>query len=329
MNTFKILAVAVVALSSSALVQGASKLEAAVQLSKGKPAMIVIDKANGKGKFIYMNRQTEAPVEVRVASCKTFQIQTPADLVRAVTAYRAGDIKGARKMLSSVKKKYASFVGLPGNPSSEAAELELMCAICMADWESVASLSASYPGVSSLNDMQKATLEVAKLLGKISDDPATSDAQIAAAKALQKEQKANLSLASYGMLEYAIGRAYGAKLPASLLRNNRLPDPSRADGVLAADAYCQAAMAQRGANMGFTSEALTRAAKVVWAMPGNRAYVEELGSTKMDRATWMASPADFREAVSIAFILTNVINPDSTNDEMKRIAAYYFNAQAK
>lgn len=149
----------------------AAQVKAYVQFDKGKPMNIALVPKQDGTKFFFINKETEQMMGGDVTKCDLFYIQTPADLAAATKTFKGGDFDAARKQLGTCKDKYKAYVGLPGNPTTKAAVMELECAIRQMKWEDVKSLVASFPNPGALEYNDKALYEVAKVMGGVSDDP--------------------------------------------------------------------------------------------------------------------------------------------------------------
>ncbi len=304
-----------------------TKLQAYVIIGK-KPMRVPVANATGKDTFVFI--QEDQQMQMEVAKCGMFKLITPADFAGAVNDYRAGDLAGARKKLASVKNNYAEYVGLPGNPSTEAALLELDCALRMLDWAGAKALADGFSHPEYLSEAQKADIAVAKVMGNIADAPGGLDAQKeAVANLLKGETGKHLSLEGYGRLRYALARAYEAQVPADAL-NGTVSAEQAPDLIKAVDSYCQAALSTHGASMEIPRDAMQRAMRLLWAQPGVKEYAA--GSASMDAARWNGAPVNFKDAVVLAHLLKNVYTSDggaslSQKALVDELAKYYYNAE--
>ena len=91
----------------------------------------------------------------------------------------------------------------------------------------------------------------------------------------------------------------------------------------AIDLYCQAGASSHGRAMELPVEAMTRAQALLWAMPGVKDYAAK---GAMDAGKWGAAPANFRDAVALAYMLKNVFG--ASNETIETAAKLYFNTQA-
>ncbi len=281
-----------------------AKLQAYAMVGKKATRLPVLN-ATGKNKFIYL--QGDQQMQLDVSKCDMFRFITPADFATAVNDYRAADIEGARKKLGAVKSKYAEYVGLPGNPSSEAALLELDCALRQLDWAGAKALADGFSHPEYMTEEQQASIAVAKVLGNISDAPGSLNTQKEAVASLLKgEVGKKLSLKDYGRLRYALARAYEAEVPAEQLAGT-VTEAQAADLIKAVDNYCQAALSTHGSEMEIPLDAMQRALVLLWAQPGVKEYA---AGGAMDAARWSAAPVNFKDAATLAFLLKKVYTDD-------------------
>lgn len=316
-----------VATVSSAQAQEAKAptLDVVVQFGNKKPAKLTLDKAPTKNKFIYTDKLSEQQMEGSISQTKTFMIQSPADLVAAMRNYRAGKIEAAAKRLAAVKAKYKDFVGLPGNPTHEAALTELMCNVRLANWAGLKANLASFPSAATLEDHQKPLVLVCKFLA-VEDAAAAS--QLEAIDALMEKKAAvdKFDLSVYGLLRLAQARGLAAQVPAGELEAGTLSTESAAIATKAADYFCEAAMAQRGANPEIMHYAMVRAAKLLWAMPGVQEYVGKLdGAKACTDSQWKSAPANFKDAAALAKFASGVFTVENEDPAIIEMAGYYTN----
>ncbi len=332
MKSLNMLALGLAALTAAPMVAEAqeapkTKLQAYVMIGKGAARVPVVN-ATGKDKFIFIHEDQQ--MQMDVAKCNMFKLITPADFAEAMNAYRAGDLADARKKLGGVKAKYAEYVGLPGNPATEAALVELDCALRQLDWAGAKGLVDGFAHPDYLGDADKATLAVAKVLGNISDAPGGLEPQKEAVAALLKSETGKkLSLADYGRLRYALARAYEAEVPAEQLAGTVAPEQAP-DLIKAVDNYCQAAVSTHGAAMEIPLDAMQRALRILWAQPGVKEYAA--GGKEMDKARWGAAPVNFKDAAALAHLLKQVYTADAAaalpqKALIDEVAQYYYNAE--
>lgn len=319
-----VLALAVAACLTPAMAQqpdaAAGKVKAYVQFDKGRPMDIVLESAQGKNRFIYVDKKSEQQMAADASACKLFFIQTPTELAAAERAYSDRELAAARKQLAACKAKYLPYVGLPGNPSTRAALLELECAIRQMDWEGLKGLVASFPSPDTLELDDKALYDTARLLCQVSDDPATTEDRIKAAQELAKNKALNSR--AYGWVMYAVGRAYASRIPSDQLEGS-ISGKTEADANQAVDFLCQAAVSSHGAQMEVPLDAMKRALHILWAMPGVKEYASKGGT--MDANRWNGAPANFRDAVALAYMIKTVFAPESKDSFVDRLAAFYVN----
>ncbi len=313
---------AIAAVPTAAYAQDAApktKLQAYVMIGK-KPMRVPVAQATGKGKFVFL--QEDQQMQMDVDKCAMFLLVTPADLADAVNDYRANDLAVARKKFADIKGKYAEYIGLPGNPATEAALLELDCALRMLDWAAAKSLVSSFPHADYLSEEDRVKLSVAKILGDI---PGDLEAQTAAIKALLESPAGKkLGMEPYGWLRYALARACEAKVPGDAVTAAQAPALLKA-----VDNYCQAALSSHGTHMEIPLDAMQRAMRILWAMPGVKEYA---AGGAMDAARWNNAPVNFKDAVVLAQLLKTVYTQDSgAKLEQKalvdELSKYYYNAE--
>ncbi len=302
-----------------------AKMQAYVMIGKGAARVPVLN-ATGKDKFIFIHNDQQ--MQMDVAKCNMFKLVTPADHAEAMNDYRAGNLADARKKFAAVKAKYAEYVGLPGNPSTEAAMFELDCALRMLDWAGAKALAEGISHPEYLSDEDKATLAVSKVLGNITDTPGGLDAQKEAVTAILKaETGKKIGLDGYGRLRYALARAYEAQVPAEQLAGTVTAEQAP-DLIKAVDNYCQAALSTHGADMEIPLDAMQRALRLLWAQPGVKDYA---AGGAMDAARWKDAPVNFKDAAALAFLLKNVYTDDAGATLAQKalvdeVAQYYYTA---
>lgn len=311
--------------------QNDGKLRAIVQFDKrSKPQLVAIDTADGN-KFTFTTQNGQMAGDA--SKCLVFVIQTPAELAEGQKLYSAKKYKEARKKLAACKTKYAAYATLPHNPVRQAALLEIHCAVAMLDWPGVKSLAASFPSKNMNKDMVSdvVTVHAAKLLGRITDNMTAEEGA-----ALAKDADALLANKSikgvdgkiYGWIKYAKARGLAAGIPEDQIRNRSITPENSKRASQAIDAYCEAAVSSHGADPEIALDALIRAQAILWAMPGVKAYADAHPG-KMDEKTWKAAPADFQDAVSIAYMILNIYSPGLKDERLEKAASFFYNAQAK
>lgn len=292
-----------------------------------KSPLVQIKRANGKNNFVYEERHQD--MQGDASKCKVFFIPTPADAALALKTYAEGDFASARKLLGDVKAKYTPWLGLPGNPSEKAAVAELECAIRQMDWEGLKGLVASFPHPDWLEAEDRVFFNVARVMSRISDDPSSLESQQKAVESLLSSGAAQaLNSRTYGLLKYALGRAYAAQIPDAEVKG-AISEENVPKANLAIDTLCQAAISSHGAQMEVPLDAMCRAQALLWAMPGVKEYSNRVGSRDMNRQKWTDAPIAFRDAVSLAYMIKNVFAPEGFKNELvDKAAAYYFNSTA-
>ncbi len=304
-----------------------TKLQAYVMINK-KAARVPVANATGKDKFIFL--QEDQQMQMDVGKCDMFKLVTPVDFADALNDYRAGDLAAARKKFGAVKSKYAEYVGLPGNPSTEAALLELDCALRQLDWAGAKALVDGFSHPEYLGEADKASLAVSKLLADITDTPGALEARKEAVAALIKSEGGKkLSLVDYGRLRYVLARAYEAEVPAEQLAGTVTAEQA-AGLAKAVDNHCQAALSTHGSAMEIPLDAMQRALRILWAMPGVKEFAA--GGTEMDKARWGAAPVNFKDAAALAYILKNVYTGDEAATLREKalvdeVSRFYYNAE--
>ncbi|MCD7797934.1 MAG: hypothetical protein LUG84_00800 [Akkermansiaceae bacterium] len=299
--------------SASATVGAVVKLK-----QSPKPARINILSSAGKNAFSY--ESPEGPKNEQLKNCDSFLMITPKDLVSALSDYNGNHLSAARSKFDKVKTKYAAMIGLPNNAAARAANLELDCAIRMLDWPAVKNLSEHFRGKGDLGAGMTNRLEVAKLLGLLSADD-FSDGIIERAASLL-EEKNKLSLEELGWLNYALGRAYEAKIPTAELEAGELTEPSLAAAGQAVDAYCTAMVATYGGKVELPIDASARAAEILSSMPGVKAALAKIGQRR-DSLSLRSLPAAMKEAAALAYVHLHFLNPNSKNEKLAVFASYH------
>ncbi len=326
MNVVTTLSIALLGLTGLLSAQSESvpapKLTALVQLSKGKAARVPINSARGASAFIYTS--SGRAMQANLKDCRLFMFETPADLVSALTKYRAGDLKAARTSLSNVKKKYSATLGLPNDPAGQAAYFELLCAIRLQDWAGVKSLAASYPKAAARSDRKKLLLRVASLMGELTSPGAALQGKI---ESLLEDKKLvrTMDLEFYGFLRYALAQSIIAQLPPAAVKGSSLSGEDATKAIKAVDLLCEAVVCQHGANREFTVDALVQASKLLWSLADVHAYLVEIGlNVEMTEGVWKKAPVNFREAVTLAFMAKSLADSPLKDNDLNKIVRYYF-----
>lgn len=324
-------AAGVMPLSAQQPAQNVPQLTTIVTLKSSKSGRlsqinIVPSPNNAKGVFAYMvPEQPDQPVERSTKDCKVFLITTPVELAAATRSYSEGNLSDARRLLAAVRSKYAPFVNLPDNPVHKAAFMELNCYARMQDWAGLGKLANSFPGVSYLEPAEKTLLEAARIVSKVSDDPASAEARAKEVESFLGEAKVKqLNSSVYGWLKYAQGRALASSIPADQLKGSISADKAELASH-AVDVLCEAAMSSHGRDMELPLDAMRRAFQILWAMPGVKSYANSV--RKMDKAAWDAAPYNFRDAVSLAYMIRNIFEPEQKDEAINKAAALFFNAR--
>lgn len=302
---------------------GAPKLWAQMQQKTKLRRMSILPSATGaKGEFL-VDLGEDTPTAYNAKDFKLFFIETPSDLAAALKDYSADDL-GARRQLAKVRTKYAAFAGLPGNPATFAGLVEISCTARAMDWKALGEAVDEFPSPQMLGADGRARLAAARVLSKVSDEPATADDR-------QKEAEAALSTAGepektssevYAWLKYALARALASKIPAEELRQG-ISAGNVELASRAIDTYCEVAAAAHGRYMEIPVDAMQRAFHILWAMPGVKDFAAKAG--KFDKKTWNAAPHNFRDAVALAFLLRKVYAPELKDEAISQAAELYFN----
>lgn len=326
-------------ITKSLLILAASSLTLAAQDSSSEPLSVPaivklkierrvqpmkVLAAEGKNAFRY--NTLEGPMIVKLKDCDTFFMRTPEDLASALTDYQGNRLETARTKLAQVKNKYAMMIGLPDNPSATAAKLELDCAVRLLDWAGVKSLADKFPGKDDLGEGMPRRLDTAKLLGLLSEAD-FADAVIEQAKPLI-ENKNKLTLEELGWLQYALGRAYAAKIPAEELEAGRLSAESVPLANQAIDAFSMVVVATYGGKPELPADAAARAAILLFAMPDANAAAARIGKMR-DEATLKRLPASLKDAAAMATIYQKLLKPGNNNEQLTQIASYFVNEAKK
>ncbi len=330
MNLVKSLTLGLIGLSGLALGQTeapAAKLNALVQLKTGGAARVELNKANGSTGFTYTHSGRVG--QAKLKDCRLFMIESPADLVAGITAYRAGDLKKARTTLSSVKRKYTSTLGLPNNPSAQAAYYELLAAIRLQDWAGVKSLVGSYPKSAANSDRKKQLMRVAFLMGEIAGATDAAKGAELGGKIAQyladKKVVKQLDLEFYGFARYAQARALIAQLPVDAVKKSDLSGADAEKAIDAVDMLCEFIVSQHGANREFTTAAMVEAAKLLWSLKESHEYLVEIGlNVDMKESAWKKAPVNFREAATLAFMAMQFSDTKIDDSDLAKIARFYF-----
>ncbi len=293
------------------------------QKSKLRRIHILAPVEVAKGEFLWLDEGADAPVSMKVKDFKFFFIETPKDLAEALRDYSADDLD-ARKQLSKVRAKYAAFAGLPGNPATFAGLMEVSCAARAMDWKALDRAVGEFPSPRFLDAAGREKLAAARVLSKVSDDPATAAAR---QKEVEEVLKAAVdptkaSSEVYTWLKYALGRALASNIPASELQKGISSDNVPLAGQ-AIDAYCEAVAAAHGRYMEIPIDAMHRAFRILWAMPGVKDFAAKAG--KLDKKSWNAAPYNFRDAVVMAYLLRNVYASELKDEAITKAAEFYVN----
>ena len=304
-------------------------LTAQVQPNKGKARriMIMAPPSVTKGAFLSVVSRDEPPVLDQTKNYKLFFIESPVDLANALRAYSNDDLSTAKRQLARVRSTYAGFAGLPNNPSTMAALMELSCNARALDWNGLAKAAADFPSPKMLEAPDRAKVEAAAILGKVSDDPSTAEERKKEAEEAIASAAKSPAVTSevYTWLKYALGRALASNIPAEEIQKGITPEHAEI-ASLAVDAYCEAVASSHGRFMEIPVDAMHRAFRILWAMPGVKEYVPK-AKKKMDKKVWGTAPYNFRDAVSLAYLLRNVYAPQIKDEGISTASSLYFSEQ--
>lgn len=299
-------------------------LVAIVQVSeKSKPTKVLVKGAAGKDTFKYFDRSREEDVQRKTTGLKLFFLQTPVDMAEAERAFTARDLSAARTQLAAVKKKYNGYLGLDRNPAERAAVLELECAAAQLDFAGLKSLVSSFPHADWLSAEDKGKYMAASILAKSGTGAAVADVDAEVQKLMGSGVGKTLNGICYGWLKYAQAYATAAAIPAAEI-DGSISEGNAATAHKAIDLYCQAASSSHGAAMELPVDAMKRAQALLWAMPGVKEYAAK--AIPMDKKKWDGAPANFRDAVALAYIVKNIYG--TTTPAIDAAAKLFFNTQA-
>lgn len=279
-----------------------------------------------KGVFLYQVSREEPPVSDQVKNYKLFFIETPPDLAGAMRAYSSDDLNTAKRQLARVRATYAPFIGLPNNPSTTAALLELSCNARSMDWSELGKVVEEFPAPKSLEASNRLKLEAARVLSHVSDDPGTAESRAKEAEdVISSAQRSNsVTSETYTWLKYALARALASNIPPAELQKG-ISERNAKVASQAVDAYCEAAASAHGRYMEIPVDAMHRAFHILWAMPGVRDYIPQ--ARKMDKKVWGAAPYNFKDAVALAYLLRNVYAPALKDEAVTTACGFYFSEQ--
>lgn len=278
--------------------------------------------AKGALRIVPVSNSGDAePRDLTTKDFKVLMVMTPPELAEAQRTYAGGNLSSAKTQLAAVRSKYSNFAGLPDSPAVKAAGLELRCLARLQDWDGLGKAVEAFPHPRLQSSTDRAVLEAARLLSQVSDDVATAPARLKALDTLLADgaKMKRLNTTEYGWLKYAQGRALASGLPTDAIPEDKVQQASQA-----VDAFCESAVCYRGGDMELAADAMTRAFHLLWAMPGVKAY--GLAAKKMDIKKWNDAPANFRDAVALANMLTTIFAPDTKDNAVQQAAGYFVNA---
>lgn len=299
-------------------------LVAVVQVSdKSKPGKLKVKSASGKDKFVYYDAGSEQDVQRDASKMKLFFLLTPEDMVEAERALSAGDLSEAATKLAAVKEKYKGYLGLNRNPAERAALLEIECAVRRLDFNGLKVMAGGFPHAEWLSDMDKRKVMSARILAKGCTGAPLAEVEADIQALLSDAKTAPMVNGDcYGWLMFAKAHATAAAITADELAGT-ISEGNLATANAAIDLYCQAGASSHGRAMELPVEAMTRAQALLWAMPGVKDYAAK---GAMDAGKWGSAPANFRDAVALAYMLKNIFG--ASNETIETAAKLYFNTQA-
>ena len=279
---------------------------------------------DNKNAVSYLNRSTGEVTTISLRDLNALLIETPKDLAEAFRSYKRGDLKEARGPLASVRSKYSGFASLPHNPAVRAVLTELVCDARLMDWANLKkAVSAASSMRSGMGEADRVMVDAARLLYHVDDDPATAAERLKAVEEMLADSKklAQMRTEPYSWLKYAQGRALASQLSEAELRDG-IPADKEKQASLAVDTLCEAAAAAHARHMEIPKDAMLRAFRILWAMPGVQQYAGE--GTQMTKTGWSKAPYNFRDAVSLAFMLKNIYFDEGEHDSLVDKAAGFF-----
>lgn len=276
-----------------------------------------------KGQFAYITPENELAM-IPVKDCKVFVVETPADLAAALRNYAGDRLEAAKKQLTAARNKYAPFAGLPNDPATRAALTELSCDARLLDWKALGKAVQGFPSPKFLEQEERAILEAARILSMVEEGPDKAAGRLKEAEALLADpaKSALLNSEAYSWVKYAVGRALADGITAEEL-SGTITKEHEDTASKAVDAYCEAAAVAHGRRMEVALDGLQRAFHLLWAMPGVKDYAGK--SKEMNKKRWGAAPANFRDAVALAYILQNNYGVESKDGDMAAAAALFYN----
>ncbi len=289
--------------------------------------------ASHKAGTIMFQKDADTTPELVISKAfETFYVLTPPVLYDALTEYAAEDFAVARKKLHNVRKQLANWRGIPEGPFIRAYRAELECAVRQLDFEGAAQVAKEFPGdvKKILTKQDEAMIKAVEMLGaSLKNGAAAPDKfEEAVLKYLKEHDAKAVTPFVYGMMYYAIGRAYEGALPQEEITSHAITDANKAKANKAINAYCIAGMSTHGAKMELPTDAMIRAQYLLWAMPGVQDEVKKYGLKSASK--FKAATPNFQDAVALAYILVNVYGVDPSSSKIISAAAeLYSNTKAK
>lgn len=300
----------------------AGKLEAVVQMGGKKRTKIQLAGAQGEN-ILFAQKGTDQLLSQPVSGCKVFYIMTPADLASALQDYRSDDLADARKKLSACRLKYAAYAALPGNPSTAAAVAEMDCCARLMDWKALDEVCRAFPGANSLAGPDKLRYQAAKILAKLKDPAGLDAAKDDAAKFIKGNIK-KMDSETYAWMRYIVASSYAAKVPAAELQGG-ISEKNQEAASKAVDNFCQCVMSVHGNIWPMQKDALVKSLHLLYAMPGVKEYAAR-NRTILSAGAWNGGPADFRDAVALAYMMKNLYEMSSADPLIDELAGSFYNA---
>lgn len=271
-----------------------------------------------------------------------YMVQSPKDLGEGFDLYYGGDLKAAVKKFAKVRKDYAGFRYVRGNPAIRATLCELDCAMRLQDWKRAETLAAAIErkvyGAATADEIR--TAEAAKAVaGFLQIDAADKEKLAQACEQLSqsilqyaalesgKGKAAKINLRAYGWYCYGLARLTEEQIPAAEIQGG-LSKENAAAASRAVDRYCQFVVCSHGGSPELEKDALLRAVHLLNAMPGVADFLNSSAALgKLDAKRWSNAPADFKEAVALAHLILTVYDTECQDEVVTRLAPRFFNAQ--
>lgn len=284
------------------------------------------------GTIMYQKDADTTPELVIDKAFSTFYVLTPNALNDALGEYAAEDFGAARKKLHSVRQQLENWRGIPEGPFMRAYRAELECSVRQLDFDGAAQVAKEFPGdvKKILTPQDEAMLKAVEMLGAALKAGAAAPDKFeeAVLKYLKEHDAKAITPAIYGMMYYAIGRAYEGSLPQDEIKAHAITDANKAKANKAINAYCVAGMSTHGAKMELPVDAMVRAQNLLWSMPGVQDENKKFGMPTPSK--FKAATPNFQDAVALAYILVNVYGVDpASSPAIAEAIKKYQNTKAK